>query len=126
MRRLNQRLAFMALVILCVGVPLLFFTSCASFKAAQEKPFSEWSSKKKLTFTANVYADEYDKYMKAAVRPDLTDGEKRYLRDKRKALVALDQTLQALILIVDQGGTVGPQLEAQLLEQLAFFGIELL
>ena len=112
--------------VLAVFLMLFFMAGCASFKAAQEKPFSEWSSKKKITFAANVYATEYDKYMAAAVRPDLTDGEKRYLRDKRKALVALDKSLQAFIVVVDQGGVVGPALEAELLSQLAFFGIQVM
>ncbi len=112
--------------VLSVFLMLFFMVGCASFQAAKEKPFSEWSSKKKITFVANVYATEYDKYMTAAIRPDLTDDEKRYLRDKRKALVALDKTLQALIVVVDQGGVVGPALETELLSQLAFFGIQLM
>jgi len=98
--------------------------SCASWQAAKEQPFNTWSSKKKMTYAMNVYKSEYDKYMAAAIMPDLTDGQKAYLGQKRKALVGLDKTILALVPIVEQGGEITPQLEAQLLMFLNQLGFQ--
>ena len=100
--------------------------SCATMQAVKEKPFTEWSSKKQLTFAANVYATEYDKYVRAVVRTDLNDEEKDYLRAKRSALVGLDIVLTDFIRIVDAGGVISLEMEQLLLNQLGLFGIHLL
>jgi hypothetical protein len=105
---------------------LLIFAlvSCASWQAAKEQPFSTWSSKKKMTYTMNVYKTEYDRYMAAVIMPDLTEGQKAYLKQKRKALVGLDKTIQLLIPIVESGSSITPQLESQLLMFLNQLGFQ--
>ena len=60
-----------------LGIVTLFFVvGCASIQTAKEQPFSTWSAKKQLTFAINVYKSEYDKYMAAVVKPNLTDDQK--------------------------------------------------
>jgi len=103
---------------------IFLLVGCASFQMAKEKPFSTWSAKKKMTYAMNVYKTEYDKYMAAVVRSDLTEGQKTYLRQKRKALVGLDNTIQALIPIVEAGGQVPPNLESELLMLLGQLGVQ--
>jgi len=97
-------------------------TSCAMFQVAKEQPFSTWSSKKKLTYAVDVYSAEYDKYMAAVVRPDLSDGQRQYLKTKREALVGLDKAINLLIPIVDAGGQLTPDLELQLVSWLTQLG----
>ena len=99
-------------------------TSCASFQAAKEQPFNTWSSKKKLTYAVKVYTGEYKIYQAAAIKPDLTDGQKAYLKQKRKALVALDKTIQLMIPIADTGGQLPADMESQLLAALSFLGFQ--
>jgi len=96
--------------------------SCSMFQVAKDQPFSTWSPKKKLTYAINVYSMEYDKYMTAALRPDLTDGQKQYLKAKRTALVGLDKTINLLIPIVDTGEPLPSDLEAQLISWLTQLG----
>jgi len=109
-----------------LGLVLLAFMlmSCASFQTAKENPYDTWSAKKKLTNAVNVYSTEYDKYMKAVVNPNLTEGQKMYLRNKRKALVGLDKTIEVLIPIVESGGVITPELESQLLSYLTLLGFQ--
>jgi hypothetical protein len=99
-------------------------TSCAAFQTAKEQPFSTWSSKKKMTWAIDTYKAEYDKYFVAAVRPDLTEGQKAYLVQKRKALVALDKTIAVMIPIVDAGGEIPINLETQLLTIMGELGYQ--
>ncbi len=98
--------------------------SCASFQMAKENPYDTWSPKKKLTNAVNTYATEYDKYMAAVIRPDLTEGQKMYLKNKRKALVGLDKTIELLIPVVAGGGVISPELEYQLLDWLTQLGFQ--
>jgi len=114
-KRVSLGTGFLLAIFLLVG--------CASFQMAKEKPFSTWSSKKKMTYAMKVYQTEYDKYMAAVVRPDLTEGQKEYLKQKRSALVGLDKTIQALIPVVEAGGQVPPNLESELLALLGDLGV---
>jgi len=98
--------------------------SCATFQTAKEQPFSTWSTKKKLTYAINVYSGEYDSYMAAAIRPNLTDGQKAYLKQKRTALVALDKSIDLMIPIADVGGELPTDLESQLLSALNLLGFQ--
>ena len=109
-----------------VLVLLLAFalTSCASWQMAKEQPYSTWSAKKKLTNAINTYSTEYDKYMVAIVRPDLTDGQKMYLKNKRKALVGLDKVIGLLIPIVEENGVLTIDLEYKLLDWLTQLGFQ--
>lgn len=102
----------------------LFAVGCASIEKARENPWPTWSPKKKLTYASNIYATEYDKYVAASIRPDLTPEDKTYLIGKRKALVALDKALQLLIPVVDAGGQVPVNLELQLVDALGLLGYQ--
>lgn len=97
---------------------------CTMFQGAKEQPYNTWSAKKKLTNAVNTYAIEYDKYIAAAIRTDLTEGQKMYLETKRKALVGLDNVIELLIPIVESGGVITPDLEAQLLNWLTQLGFQ--
>ena len=112
----------MFLVVVLVSIFLM--VSCASFQTAKENPYDTWSPKKKMTYAIDVYAAEYDKYKVAVKRTDLNEEEKEYLKNKRKALVTLDKTIGTLITIVDAGGYVSPELDAQLLDILNQFGMQ--
>ena len=107
-------------------VLVLFFAlaSCGTWQMAKENPYHTWSSKKKLTNAVNVYVTEYDKYMAAVIRPDLTEAQKAYLRNKRAALVGLDTAIVLLIPIADAGGVIPPDLEAQLLDFMTQLGFQ--
>ncbi len=102
---------------------LIFVVGCAAFQQAKEQPFTTWSAKKKMTYAMNVYKAEYDKYMVSVVRPDLTEGQKEYLRQKRVALVGLDKTIQSLIPVVELDGQVPPNLESELIMFLNQLGV---
>jgi len=108
--------------IILTMMALFMLVSCAMFQTAKEQPFSTWSAKKKLTYAINVYSNEYDKYFAAAVKPNLTDGQKQYLKSKRIALVGLDKVINLLIPIVDTGEPLPADLEAQLINWLTQLG----
>jgi hypothetical protein len=94
------------------------------FQAAKEQPYSTWSAKKKMTNAVNIYATEYDKYMAAAIRPDLTEAQRMYLKNKRIALVGLDKTIGLLIPIIEKNGVLTYELEYQLLNWLTQLGFQ--
>ena len=110
------------LKVLALIVSVCFLSSCTMFQVAKEQPFSTWSAKKKMTYAINVYSNEYDKYMAAAIRPNLTEGQKQYLQSKRLALVGLDKTINLLIPIIDTGEPLPADLEAQLIMWLTQLG----
>ena len=58
------------------------------------------------------------------MRPDLTEGQKAYLVQKRKALVALDKTIAVMIPIVDAGGQLPVDLESKLLVIMGQLGYQ--
>lgn len=108
--------------LILVFISLFLLTSCAMFQTAKQQPFSTWSAKKKLTYAINVYSAEYDKYVNAALKPDLTEGQKDYLKAKRLALVGLDQTIGVIIPIIDTGEPLPANLEQQLTNWLTQLG----
>jgi hypothetical protein len=110
--------------LVCLLLAFALVVSCASLQKAKEQPYDTWSPKKKLTNAINTYSREYDKYMAAMIRPNLTEGQRAYLRGKRKALVGLDKTIELLIPIVDSGGMITPVLESQLLDFLTQLGFQ--
>jgi len=117
-----KRKALALVLVLCfLGVGL---SSCAMFQAAKENPYSTWSAKKKLTNAINTYVTEYDKYTAAVIRPDLTEAQKMYLKNKRVALVGLDKVIELLIPIVDSGGQFPLDLEYQLMDWLTQLGFQ--
>ena len=123
--RLTMRTPWpVALAMIIMAAWFFSFLSCATFQQAKEQPFNTWSTKKKLTYAINVYSGEYDSYMAAAIRPDLTDGQKAYLKQKRKALVALDKAIELMIPIADTGGQLPADLESQLLSALSLLGFQ--
>jgi hypothetical protein len=97
---------------------------CASFQMAKENPYDTWSAKKKLTNAINTYVTEYDKYMAAVIRTDLTEAQKMYLKHKRVALVGLDKVIVLLIPVVDSGGEFPLELEYQLMDWLTQLGFQ--
>ena len=109
-----------------IGLLMIFLflaSGCALFQTVKERPFTTWSSKKQLTFAIKIYNSEYDKYVAAAARPDLSASQVEYLKNKRDALIALDSIIQTLIPIADAGGDIPPGLESQLLLLLNGLGI---
>lgn len=115
-----MKLKRIALVVLLV----FMVSSCAMFQMAKTHPYDTWSPKKKLTNAINIYSTEYDKYMAAVIRPNLTEGQKMYLKNKRKALVGLDKTIEVLIPIVESNGVIGAELEFQLMDYLTQLGFQ--
>jgi hypothetical protein len=101
---------------------VIFLTGCAMFQTAAEQPFTQWSPKKQLTYAINIYTTEYDKYMRAAMMPDLTEGQKTYLRTKRATLTAFDELLSLLIPFADMNQPFPGDLETQLLDILTRLG----
>jgi len=97
--------------------------SCGSWQTVKERPFDTWSSKKKLTYVIKVYNSEYDKYMIAATRPDLSASQVDYLKNKREALIALDSIIQTLIPIADVNGQIPANMESQLILLLNTMGV---
>jgi len=91
-------------------------------QTASEQPFTQWSPKKQLTYAINIYTAEYDKYMRAVMTPDLTEGQKAYLQAKRATLVAFDNLIGLLIPFADANQPFPGDLEAQLLDVLAKLG----
>lgn len=114
---LKKRLAILLVLIFAL-------VSCATFQTAKEEPFSTWSSKKKLTYAINIYKTEYDRYFAAAVKPNLTEGQRAYLKQKRKALVALDQTIELMIPIADSEAQIPADMESKLLGVLNLLGYQ--
>ena len=124
---LDKVYRFTLLLVMLVVVSFVttsVLSSCATMQMAKEQPFSTWSAKKKMTWAINIYKSEYDKYFIAAVRPDLTEGQKAYLKQKRKALVALDKAIAVMIPIVDAGGEIPVNLESQLLVIMGQLGYQ--
>jgi hypothetical protein len=101
---------------------VFFLTSCAMFQTAKDQPFTTWSPKKKLTYAINVYSTEYDKYVQAAMRPDLTDAQRDYLKVKRNVLIGLDNIIGLLIPFADSTQPFPADLEQQLIEWLSRLG----
>ena len=116
-----MRVARKIIVVLLV---LMFATSCAVFQAAKDNPYGTWSAKKKLTNAINIYILEYDKYVRASELPNLTPEQRAYLYNKRIVLVGLDNVIEMLIPIVDGGGVIGPELEAQLVHYITLLGFQ--
>ena len=105
-------------------VMMFALVSCASFQIAKDQPYDTWSNKKKLTNAINTYSTEYDKYMAAAIRTDLTEAQKMYLKNKRLALVGLDKVIVLLIPLVDSGEGWPLELEYQLMDWLTQLGFQ--
>ena len=101
---------------------VIFLTGCAMFQTAADQPFTQWSPKKQLTFAINAYTTEYDKYMRAVMMPNLTDGQKTYLQNKRIALTSLDGLLGILLPFADMNQPFPGDLEQQLLDILTRLG----
>jgi len=118
---MKRKVLALVLVLCFLGVAL---SSCAMFQAAKDQPYSTWSLKKKLTNAINVYSIEYDKYMAAAIRGDLTEAQREYLKNKRLALVGLDKVIIMLIPIADSGGEFPLELENQLMNWLTQLGFQ--
>jgi len=112
---LKKRLAVLLVLVFTV-------VGCTAFQTAKDQPFSTWSPKKKLTYAADIYSTEYDKFMAAVLRPNLTEGQKQYLKAKRNVLIGLDKVINLLIPIVDVGGQIPPDLESQLISWLTQLG----
>ncbi len=114
--------------ILALVLVLCFFgggiAGCTSFQVAKENPYDTWSTKKKLTNAINTYSTEYDKYMIAMARSDLTEVQKMYLKNKRVVLVGLDKVIVLLIPIVDSGGVFPLELEYQLMDWMTQLGFQ--
>ena len=115
--RLARRIGLVLLV-------LVFAVSCTALQKAKTHPYDTWSPKKKLTNAINIYSTEYDKYMAAVIRPNLTEGQRMYLKNKRKALIGLDKTIEVLIPIVESGGVITAELEFQLMDYLTQLGFQ--
>lgn len=107
-----------------VLILMLMFSGCAMFQTTEKTPFTEWSSKKKLTYAINVYSSEYDKYMAALLRSDLSDSQKDYLKIKRKVLVGLDKTIGLIIPFADANEPIPTDLENELMVLLTQLGYQ--
>jgi hypothetical protein len=70
---------------------------------ANSKPFSELTSKEKLTYMYQIYNAQHEDYMAQAANPALPEAQKEILRKKKPILV----TLQTLIPIYDQQVQLG-------------------
>ena len=92
-----QKFKYVGILVLMV----MFLCSCASLGM---KPWGERSPKEKALAILEAYNAEFTNTMNMALKPDLTEGQKQMVRNKKALLIQVYPLIQLYLATVEAGG----------------------
>lgn len=95
-------------------VLILFVISCAGFRES----FKDMNPTQKITYFMGIYNRQYEDYKVTANRPDLSEEQKKLLREKRRILTSVYPLIQAYDLFVSKGNMPNGNKEEEIIDLL--------
>lgn len=94
---------------------ILFLFACA---ALNPLPIEQMTPKQRAAYFMGVYNRQYEDYKAKAAMPDLTEGQKEILREKKKILKEIYPMIQTYDLIVSKSESIDLNNEEQIINML--------
>lgn len=92
---------------------ILFLLACAALM-----PIEQMTPKQRAAYFMGIYNRQYEDYKVKAAMPDLTEGQKEILREKKKILKEVYPMIQAYDMIASKGESIDLNNEEQIISML--------
>ena len=95
----------------------IFLFACAGLIPV---PIQEMTPKQRAVYFMNIYNRQYEDYKTKAAMPDLTEDQKKILRERRAALIKVYSLIQAYDIYAAGGNTPNIEQEQQIMNLLSY------
>jgi len=107
---LKERNLFVALIL------LIFLAGCMTLDINRPKPISEMTSKERGAWFLGVYNSQDKDYRNMVARSDLTNDQKRVLRDKKIIMTQVYPIIKTYNTYIDSGAVPTKEVEDQIIK----------
>ncbi len=108
LRIYSRVVVVLAVVVFCAGCPL----------HQKPIPWGQLTVEQKASYMMSVYNSQYDDYTFKAALPDLTEAEKKILREKKKVLTYVYPLLESYIVLSVETQSPSGDTEQKIFEAL--------
>lgn len=107
---LKKRNLFVALIL------LIFLSGCMTLDINRPKPISEMTPKERGAWFLGVYNSQDKDYRNMVARSDLTNDQKKVLRDKKVIMVQVYPMIKTYNTYIDSGAVPTKAVEDQIIQ----------